>query len=72
MLFFKLVKFKKLCKIFNKFYQIDESHASQGNGIGLAIVRKVTDLHNGSISVQSDHSSTTFTILLPRNMQESK
>jgi signal transduction histidine kinase len=59
-------------KIFNKFYQIDESHASQGNGIGLAIVRKVTDLHSGSISVQSDHSSTTFTILLPRNKEDSK
>lgn len=52
-------------KIFNKFYQGDESHSTPGNGIGLAIVKKIVDLHNGSISVESENNSVTFTVSLP-------
>lgn len=48
-------------KIFNKFYQADESHSSSGNGIGLAIAKKVIDLHNGDIYVSSENNSVTFT-----------
>lgn len=55
----------KQSKIFNKFYQADESHSSEGNGIGLAIVSKIISLHSGSISVQSKSSCTTFTVQLP-------
>jgi signal transduction histidine kinase len=36
-----------------------------GTGIGLAIVKKIIDLHYGYLSVTSDDISTTFTILLP-------
>ena len=54
-------------KIFQKFYQADESHATQGNGIGLAIVKNIVDLHNGSISVSSENQITVFTVLLPKN-----
>lgn len=36
-----------------------------GTGIGLALVKKVVDLHFGSISVESDPALTVFTILLP-------
>lgn len=53
-------------RIFNKFYQADESHSSQGNGIGLAVVKKVVELHQGSISVQSNDTLTTFTVELPK------
>ena len=53
-------------RIFNKFYQADESHASEGNGIGLAIVKLVTDLHGGSVSVSCDGGTTTFTVELPK------
>jgi signal transduction histidine kinase len=53
-------------KIFNKFYQADKSHASKGNGIGLAIVKHVTELHGGTISVMSENNLTTFTIKLPK------
>lgn len=53
-------------KIFNKFYQADESHATQGNGIGLAIVKRIVDLHNGNISVLSENEVTTFTVELPK------
>lgn len=53
-------------KIFRKFYQADESHASVGNGIGLAIVKRVVALHKGSVSVDSQNGLTTFTVSLPR------
>lgn len=53
-------------RIFNKFYQADESHASEGNGIGLAIVKRVTELHGGEVSVQCESGRTTFTVELPK------
>lgn len=53
-------------KIWGKFYQGDESHASKGNGIGLAVVRRVTQLHGGSAAVKSGDGITTFTVELPR------
>lgn len=56
---------EKLDKIFNKFYQADESHSSEGNGVGLAIVSRVVQLHSGSVSVNSKNSCTTFTVQLP-------
>lgn len=52
-------------KIFNKFYQADESHSSEGNGIGLAIVKKVVDLHSGRIDVKSKNGVTFFNVELP-------
>ena len=51
--------------IFNKFYQADESHSTKGNGIGLAIVKGIVELHNGSVSVKSENGLTTFSVLLP-------
>ena len=56
-------------KIFNKFYQADESHATQGNGIGLAIVKRVVALHNGSVGVTSQNGMTTFTVTLPKKQR---
>lgn len=49
-------------KIWNKFYQADESHASEGNGVGLAIVKRVVELHGGEISVKSGNGMTSFTV----------
>ena len=52
--------------IFNKFYQADESHSSEGNGIGLAVVKKACGLHGGTVSVKSENGTTTFTVRLPK------
>ena len=53
-------------KIFNKFYQGDESHAAEGNGVGLAIVKRVVELHSGTVRVSSRNNVTIFTVELPK------
>ena len=53
-------------RIFGKFYQADESHATEGNGVGLAIVKKITELHKGNVEVECEDGKNTFVVTLPR------
>jgi signal transduction histidine kinase len=55
-----------LARIFDRFYQSDLSRSAKGYGIGLAIVKKICDLHGWHVSATSDESLTTFTIVFSR------
>ena len=52
--------------IFEKFYQADQSRTTEGNGLGLALVKKILDIEGGIISVNSEPGKgTKFTVTLP-------
>ncbi len=57
--------------MFEQFYQGDTSHKSQGNGLGLAMVNKIIQLHEGTISVDTAPGrGCCFTIMLKDQGQE--
>ena len=53
-------------RIFGKFYQADESHATEGNGVGLAVVKKIVELHKGNVRVECAEGKNTFLVTLPK------
>lgn len=57
-----------LKKVFDRFYQVDDSSNTEksGTGVGLALTKELTELHHGNISASSrERKGTTFTVMLP-------
>ena len=59
------IKEEEISKIFNKFYQVGSGSSREGNGIGLSIVKRIVELHDGKIEAVSANSLTTFKVSLP-------
>lgn len=52
--------------LFDRFYQVEKSELQPGSGIGLSIAKEITQLHNGSIHVNSSIGvGSTFTLKFP-------
>lgn len=59
--------------IFKRFYQVDKSHSEQGSGLGLSIVKRIVELSNGNIDVESKiNKGTTITVKLPIEKETNK
>ena len=52
-------------RIFHKFYQADTTHNKEGNGIGLSIVKRIVELHDGKVDVLSCDGKTCFKVYFP-------
>lgn len=62
---------EKLPHIFDRFYKVDEN--SYGSGIGLSLVKRLVELHHGTIAVDSaPDRGTSFTITLPADIDAYK
>src|SRR5438093_1333329 len=55
-----------LAHVCDRFYRVDSSRSSKGTGLGLALVKSITDLHAGSVAVASKvDRGTTVTLTFP-------
>ncbi len=52
--------------IWESFYQADKSHSKQGTGLGLYIVRKIVELHQGTYGMKNVEGGVEFFVTLPR------
>ena len=69
------IKSDDLPRIFREFEQLDAGAARRfpGTGLGLALTKRLIELHNGSITVESEFGmGSTFTVKMPRSVTLSK
>ncbi len=52
--------------LFDKFYQADRSRAKAGSGLGLSIVKRIVELHGGTIAAAPTDNGNVFTVRLPK------
>lgn len=63
------MKESTMTHIFDKFYQGDPSHATSGNGLGLPLIRRILNLMDGRIEVESqEFLGSIFHVYLPKSM----
>ncbi|HEX8489717.1 MAG TPA: heavy metal sensor histidine kinase [Chthoniobacterales bacterium] len=61
------IEAEHLPRVFDRFYRADSSRSSEGLGLGLALVKSITDLHGGSATVESEVGrGTTVTLTFPK------
>lgn len=62
----KIIPDEMVSHVFERFKRADQSRTTEGFGLGLSIVKKIIELHNGDVSIQSiEDSGTTLKIFLP-------
>jgi signal transduction histidine kinase len=54
-------------KVFERFFRLEESRSSPGNGLGLSLVEAIIKLHHGQIELADNHPGLKLTITLPRS-----
>lgn len=60
-----------LAKVFDRFYRVDSSRSSHGAGLGLALVKSIAELHEGSAEITSEiNHGTTVTLTFPQNLAD--
>lgn len=60
-----------MAHVFEKFYQGDASHAGEGNGLGLSLVKRIVELYSGKISIESEiGKGTSVYVSLPKHSSE--
>lgn len=58
-----------LARVFDRYFQGDGSHKTEGNGLGLSIVKRIVDIGEGKISVESKPGEgSAFTVMLPERL----
>ncbi len=61
------MKAEEQAQMFNRFYRADTAHSTSGLGLGLAVVKRIVELHHGHIHVDSEiGQGTSITITLPK------
>jgi signal transduction histidine kinase len=59
-------------KLFEPFHRGEGASAKKGWGIGLTIVKGITEAHRGEVTVETNEDGTTFTIRIPTDVRRAR